>query len=139
MKNLACFAMVAVMALCFVACSGGSNSVANDPALEELVKTQGKSFTDAFESSFSQSSGGMNCNCELKVQGTELVVECRIDNVDNVPAETKAQMQQIYDQQADSLKSGFDVIKQEAPNLSKVTMLVCEEDGDEMAKVELNF
>ena len=136
-KKVLCLAVVAVMAFSIVACS--DSNVKDDPALVEFVEEEGDVFVESFESSFEASSGGLTCDCSIDVKGTTLIVECLFNGVDDVDDDVKKQMQEIYDESKSVLKASFEPLKDEAPNLSHVYINICEEDGDRLASVDLEF
>lgn len=148
-KNFMCLFLVVILTLGLVACSGVKNdeptpvnsneSVKDDPELVAFIEEQGDDFVSAFEESFQQSSGGMKCNATIEVEGTGLVVECRIKGLNNVPKETKTMLQQTYDAEKETLKEGFVIIKSIVPSFTSVNFNVCEEDGDLLASVDLQF
>ncbi|MBR2476804.1 MAG: hypothetical protein IKB50_01570 [Clostridia bacterium] len=141
-KRLLCALLAGVMVFGLMACSKddkSSSSVPNDPDLERLVREEGDDFVEGFESGFEGSSGGLDCECSIRVEGTSLIVDCLILDVDNVPAETKEDMQKSYDSSKDSMKATFEPFKEEAPNLTLVVLNICEEDGDLLASVNLYY
>ena len=140
-KKLSCLILAVVFVFCFAACSDNNVSTdsVNDPQLEKLIETDGDAFEKNFEDSFSSSSGGLTCDCKLSVDGTKLVVDCLVEDIDDVPEETKAEMQTAYDAAKGELSEAFKPIKDEAPALTEVVMNICEEDGDVIASVNMPF
>lgn len=138
-KRLLSLFLAGIMLLAFVACSGDAPSPSgNDPQLEAFVEEGGDEFLESFVASFEESSG-LQCKADIKVEGTAFIVDCFILNVDNVPESAKKQMQEAYDSDKDSLKPAFSLIKVMAPKLSAVIFNVNEEDGDNIAKVTLEY
>ncbi|MBR5239727.1 MAG: hypothetical protein IKW04_04015 [Clostridia bacterium] len=111
----------------------------NDAQLEAVVAKYKGEFLDGMKMGFEQSSGGMECDCTMRVEGTTIIIECLINGMNNIPAENKAQMQEIYDGMTDTMKTAFAPFKEEAPNLSEVIINVCEEDGDILATIDVEF
>ena len=152
-KRLSCLILVVVFVLCFAACGGtepapangsapatGENAgTKNDPELVKLVENEGAAFEKSFEDSFGSSSGGIECDCKLSVDGTKLIVDCLVAGVDEVPEETRKEMQEAYDATAEELSEAFKPIKDEAPSLTEVILNICEEDGDVIAIVKMPF
>jgi len=112
---------------------------AQDADLVKFIDEQGDELLSGFESSFEQSSGGLDCECSWEIDGTALTLNCLINGVDDVPEANKQEMQDIYDSQNDTFHSLFAPIKDEVPNLSNVTIKVCEEDGDLLADISLDY
>lgn len=144
LKRISCLALVVLLVLSFAACTKNNESsntsfVENDPGLEKLVNEQGDSFEALFEESFSSTSGGLECDCKLSVKGTTLVLDNLVENINDVPEETKEEMQAAYEEAKDELAEGFKPIKTEAPGMSEVIFNVCEEDGDVIASVVISF
>ncbi len=139
-KRIISLLLACLMMLTFVACSGEEAPVAeeNDPQLEELIANEGEAFVESFTSSF-EASSGLKCDSTIKVKGTALIIDCNIKNVDNVPDVTKKQMQEAYDGEKASLKEGFAPLKELAPNLSLVAFYINEQDGDNIATINLEF
>ncbi len=111
----------------------------NDAQLEAVVAMYKDDFLDGMKMGFEQSAGGLECDCTMRVEGTTIIIECLIDGINNIPAENKAQMQEIYDGMNDTMKVAFTPFKEEAPNLSDVIVNVCEEDGDILASIHLEY
>jgi len=141
MSKVFCLLLAAVLMFGLVACSEApvEPTVQNDPQLEKLIEEQGDAFIASFKEGFEGSAGGLKCELTLEVSGTELIFDCRIQDIDNVPDDAKAQMQEIYDQSKEGLKAELMALKEEAPNLSKVLLNVCEEDGDILAVIDIDF
>ena len=142
-KRLSCLILAVAFVFCFAACGGndstGNNGSANDPKLEKFVESQGATFEKSFEDSFKSSSGGLNCDCKLSVDGTKLIVDCLVEGIDDVPSETKDEMQKAYEATKDQLSEAFKPIKDEVSNLSEVTLNICESDGDVIATINMPF
>ena len=141
LKKLLSLSLAVILAFGLIACSSDvvkDDVVTNDPDLERIVAEEGQAYEEAFENSFSQSSG-LTCECKFYAKGTSLITDCIINGVDDVPEDVKAQMQETYDNSKASLKASFDPIKDEAPNLTNAIINVCEEDGDIIASVDIAF
>ena len=112
--------------------------VTDDPQLLAFIDTYGTEFVEGFETSFSKSSG-MSCECTLEADKTELICTCLITGLNDVPDSAKTQLQEIYDGMKDDLKTGFQPIKDQVPTLTAVTFMICEEDGDLLAEINLEM
>ncbi len=111
----------------------------NDAQLEAVVAMYKDEFLDGMKMGFEQSAGGLECDCTMRVEGTTIIIECLINGINNIPAENKAQMQEIYDGMTDTMKAAFTPFKEEAPNLSEAIINVCEEDGDILATIDIEL
>ena len=142
-KRLSCLILAVVFVLCFAACGDNGSTVdngsGNDPKLEKFVESEGAEFEKNFEDSFKSSSGGLNCDCKLSVDGTKLTVDCLVEGIDDVPSETKDEMQKAYEATKTELSEAFKPIKDVAPNLNEVILNICESDGDIIATVNMPF
>ena len=157
-KRIISMLVIAILAIGLVACTGAdevtetpapapeaTGEVAtqpasnNDPDLEAFIKTQGDEFLSAFDKSFGESSGGMQCKSTLKVDGTKLVLDCSIQGINNVADAGKAQMQKVYEDNKEALKAGFAPLKSEVPTVSGIIINVCEEDGDILATINMDL
>ena len=105
--------------------------------VEKFVAEYGEEFISAFESGFIQS--GLTGKTVITGRGNDIIVELRIDNVDGVTDEVKAMLQAEYDSQEAELKAQFDGIEEELPSLEKMIFNICEQDGDLLAIIELEF
>ena len=142
-KRLSCLILAVIFVFCFAACGNNdaniNNDGGNDPKLEKFVESQGADFEKSFEDSCKSSSGGLNCDCKLSVDGTKLTVDCLVEGIDDVPSETKDEMQKAYEATKTELSESFKPIKDGAPNLSEVTLNICESDGDIIATINMPF
>lgn len=149
MKRLLCVLLALMMVLGLGGCKKkeAPNEVPNtgtiitkaDTSVQDYVDKYGKQLTTAFKSSFEASSGGFTCDCDIRAVGTEIIIDCCVNGLDNVPAEGKAQMQAIYDESKDALMEPYEEMKKELPSLTGFTINVCEEDGDLLANLVLKF
>ena len=149
MKKLLSLLVVVMMAFSLVACSApatitetpdaGNTATENDPELQAFIDAEGEAFVTAFDESFAESSGGLTCSSTIAVSGTTVIITCPIDGINDIPEEVKAEMQAVYDETKDLLKEQFQLIKDEVPTLTNVIMSICEEDGDVLASLDIEF
>ena len=142
-KGLLCLILAVVFVLCFAACgdngSTNTNGSGNDPQLEKFVESEEASLKKSFEDIITSTSGGLNCECKLSVDGTKLTADCLVEGIDDVPSETKDEMQKAYEATKTELSEAFKPIKDGAPNLSEVILNICESDGDLIAAINIPF
>ena len=100
----------------------------------EYVEEQGDTFLSAMESSFATSSG-MTCESDMEVVGNGFVVTIKINELDELPEETKKAMQDAYDALDESFDESLEMMQTELPELEYYEVNVCEKDGDLIATI----
>jgi len=83
-------------------------------------------------------SSGMDCETDIYADGTDIVIEIRVEGMDNVPSDTKKQMQDTYDSMGSTFDELASELQNEVPELTGLVLIVCEEDGDVLAKIKGN-
>ena len=132
MKKLFALMLAVLMVFSMVACGSAQDSV--DPDVKNYVDKNGKVFLESMESSFATSSG-MTCTSSIEAVGTGIEVFININELDNVPQETKDAMQAAYDSASSVLDSSLELLQQEEPKVSYLKIYVCEKDGDVLATI----
>ena len=140
MKKLIALMLALVLALGLIACGnvGGEKEPTKDPAqekIEKYVEENKSELLESMESSFATSSG-MTCTSTIKVEGRGFVMQININEMENIDAETKALLQEIYDGMGDVFKGALEQMQSELPELEYFKVLVCEKDGDVLATIE---
>lgn len=134
MKKLFALMLAVLMVFSMVACGSGSEKDSADSDVKKFVDKNGKVFLESMESSFATSSG-MTCTSSIKAVGTGIEVSININELDNIPQETKDAMQAAYDSASSSLESSLELLQQEEPKISYLKIYVCEKDGDVLATI----
>lgn len=104
----------------------------NDDAqkVAQYVSDNKSEFESQFEESFSQSSGGITCDCVLKSSGTTIIIDCNINDINNLNSEEKAVFADAFSQLGSFSDSMVELFKIDVPEVTDVKINICEEDGD---------
>ena len=136
MKRVLSLILVAVLCLSLVAC-GGKKQENNAPnaKVAAYVEEYGDVFLKSMEESFATSSG-MTCTSSIEAIGSGIVVSININELEDVPEETKKMMQDVYDAMNPVFEQALDELKKEVPEITALQIRVCEKDGDEVAVIK---
>ena len=134
MKKAISFVLVLVMVLCLAACGTGKQSPADKVA--SYVQKNGEALVESFEQLFATASG-MTCTSSMKAEDTGIVIEIKINELDNLTQEQKDLMQGVYDEMDTSFDESLKSIQQELPEITYMTIHVCEKDGDVVATIQM--
>ena len=140
MKKLFALMLVLVMVCSFAACGNtpAPEPAGKDPAIVAYMEKYGDSLIDSMESSFSTSSGGMACKASWEVEGSTLIINLRIEDLEDVPEATKTAMQEAYDAMMPAYDGIMQMMQSELSELKCLTMNVCEKDGDLLASIVID-
>ena len=133
MKRLISVLLVALVCLSLVACGGSTSSKSK---LQEYVDKNGTALCQTFETAFASSSG-FTCSSSIKVEGDGFVITIKINELDEVPAESKKAMQDAYDSLAPTLEPQLAEMQKELPEIKYFSVDVCEKDGDHLATLKI--
>lgn len=136
MKRVLSLILVAVLCLSLVACGGKKqeNSGPN-PAVVEYVNENKSVLLESMEESFATSSG-MTCTSSIEVIGSGIVISININELEDVPEETREMMQDVYDAMNPVFEQALEELKKEVPEVTALKIRVCEKDGDEVAVIQ---
>lgn len=138
MKKALSLILVLVMICSFAACGNKNNSTPDkNPAIVEYLEKNGDDLIAVMESSFATSSG-MTCESDIEVIGNGFVVSIKINELQDVPEETKELMQDTYDSMGSAFDSTLEQMQKELPELEYWTIKVCEKDGDVLATIRID-
>ena len=87
------------------------------------------------EESFATSSG-MTCTSDIEVVGSGIVISIKINELEDLPKETKDMMQDVYDAMNPVFEQSLTELQKEVPEVTALTIRVCEKDGDEVAVIK---
>lgn len=140
MKKLGVLALVLVMALSFAACSKdeGSSTSGGQTEVEKYVAENASALASGFEQGFVGSSG-IDCDTKVTANGNDIIFTVCIDGYDNLSSSDKSTMQAAFDSMNSELKEAFSGVKTEIPSVKGLIINICEEDGDKIAKVEIDY
>ena len=134
MKKVMSVVLVLVMVLSLAACAAAPESAESKVA--SYVEKYGSSLVSGLEEAFATSSG-MTCESSVKAEGTGIIIDIKINELDNLTQEQKDLMQGAYD----AMDSSFDVtlttVQKEISEVTYMTINVCEKDGDVVATIQL--
>lgn len=114
--------------------SGSSKKSKAEAKIEEYVEKEGDEVLADLESSFTGTSG-LTCRSTIKADGLGIVIRININELDNVPQETKDAMQDAYDDNIETFEEALGMLQEELPEVEKLTIYVCDKDGEELAKI----
>lgn len=109
-----------------------------NPEILNHLKANGNAMIESFDASFSNSSG-RECESTITVTSNGFVLDCKTKGLRNVPAELKAQLQATYDSAQDSFNAMFKPLKDVLPQLEQVRVNICDEVGEVLATINVNF
>ncbi len=127
MKRIICALFLVLFVFSIVACSTGS-------PVKDYVAKNGKSIARMMEMSFD----GLG-ECDVSANGNDIVVNFFISGTNNASAEFKEQIKGVYESLIPQMRESFTPIKNELPELENIIYNVCEEDGDIMCVVKIDF
>lgn len=137
MKKALSLILVLVMICSFAACGNKNDSTPDkNPAIVKFMDENEDSIKDLMEEMFA--STGMTCRTEIEVIGNGFVVSVMINELQDVPEETKELMQETYDSMGSAFDSTLEQMQTELPELEYWTIKVCEKDGDVLATVRID-
>ena len=136
MKKVLSLILVAVLCLSLVAC-GGKKQESSGPnaAVVEFVNENKSELLESMEESFAASSG-MTCTSDIEVVGSGIVISININELDNIPKETKDLMQEVYDAMSGTFEGMLSDLQKEIPEVTFMQINVCEKDGDVLATIK---
>ena len=136
MKKVLSLILVAVLCLSLVACGGKKQeSSGPNPAVVEYVNENKSVLLESMEESFATSSG-MTCTSDIEVIGSGIVISININELDNIPRETKDLMQEVYDAMSGTFEGMLSDLQKEIPEVTFMQINVCEKDGDVLATIK---
>ena len=136
MKKVLSLILVAVLCLSLVAC-GGKKQESSGPnaAVVEFVNENKSELLESMEESFATSSG-MTCTSDIEGVGSGIVISIKINELEDLPKETKDMMQDVYDAMNPVFEQSLTELQKEVPEVTALTIRVCEKDGDEVAVIK---
>ena len=78
----------------------------------------------------------MTCKSTIEAVGSGIVISININELEDVPQETKDAMQSAYDQMNSTFEGLLQQLQQEAPEVTYLKISVCEKDGDVLAVIQ---
>ena len=109
----------------------------NMTEVEAFISEYGDLLKAGFEEGFSES--GLTCKTTVAGKGNDIIIETRIDYIDGLTEKDKAELQEEFNLGKEDLKAEFEGAKEDIPSLEKIIFRVCEEDGDLIATIEIEF
>lgn len=132
MKKLFAILLVAVMMLSLVACGGDEPN----PAIVKYMNENGADLIEGMEQSFATSSG-MTCTSSYEVIGNGFAINVNINELEDLPDETKELMQKTYDAMSGAFGTLLPAIQAEIPELEYFDININEKDGDRVATIHI--
>ncbi len=90
----------------------------------------------SFETGFSNSD--LSCEATVRAEGANIILDVKINSVDNLSEEEKQVLQTSLDNTKATLQDDLSTLKEEIPGLDSVILNICEEDGDFIATITLS-
>ena len=133
MKKVMSVVLVLVMVLSLAACAAAPESAESKVA--SYVEKYGSSLVSGLEEAFATSSG-MTCESSVKAEGTGIIIDIKINELDNLTQEQKDLMQGAYDAMGSSFDVTLTTVQKEISEVTYMTINVCEKDGDVVATIQ---
>ena len=150
MKKVIALVLVLTLSMALAACSLFPSNESSTPkktftlpvettdpavaALNAWLKNNRDSLLSSMEESFATSSG-MTCTSNIEVIGSGFVITLNINELDNIPQETKDQMQAIYDSMGESFDSMLAQMQLELSQITYFTIIVGDKNGDVLSTI----
>ena len=131
MKKTLVLLLALVMCFGLVACGGSSADA--EAKIADYVAENKSDLIEQFESGFTGS--GLTCDTKIKAVGTGFVIDVTINELTEVPEETKEALQSTYDGMSDQFEDALKTMQQEIPEISYYTVNVRAKNGDIAAVV----
>ena len=103
-------------------------------AVAEFVETNREALIATMEAAFA-SDASMTCAVTVASEGTALVINININELEDVSDEVKAQMQEAYDSINEVFVEALKMFQTEAPELTAMQVNVCDKNGDVLAVI----
>lgn len=129
MKKLLAILMVALMVFSFAGCMFSKGN-----AVKAYVEANREELLASFEEGIAQSAG-MECTSDITVEGNGFIIDVNLEDLDDLPQETKDAMQTTYDSLDGAFDGMLDDLKTEIPEIEYFTINVNEKDGDLIASI----
>ena len=139
MKKILAILLTLTLLVGLVACGGSSSNSKPevDPDAQKVADYVDKNrsvLLSTMEESFATSSG-LTCTSSIKAEGRGIVIDININELSNVDADTKAQLQAAYDSMDSYWDTMFDELQKELPELDYFVINVNEKDGTNLATI----
>ena len=115
--------------------NGGSNNQVDNSKIVSWFNANKNTLLDSFESSFTSSSNGLTCSTTAKVEGMGFVITVKINELENLDAATKKNLQDIYDEMDATFEESLELMQTELPELEYYEIIVCDKNGDKLATI----
>ncbi len=135
MKKVFALFLVLAMLCSFAACGSKNTNNGGNPAIVAYMKKNGDKLLAEMEESFAGSSG-MTCKSSWEVDGNDLILYIRINEMDNLETEEKDAFQQVFDSMDDQFELAQEGVQMEIPEVESLILKVCEKDGDIIAVID---
>ena len=133
MKKIIAILLTLTLLVGLVAC-GGSGENADAKKVADYVDKNRSVLLSTMETSFATSSG-LTCTSSIKAEGCGIVIDININELTDVDANTKAQLQAAYDSMDSYWDTMFDELQKELPELDYFVINVNEKDGTNLATI----
>ena len=115
--------------------NGGSNNQVDNSKIVSWFNANKNTLINSFESGFTNSSSGLTCNSTAKVEGMGFVITVKINELENLDAATKKNLQDTYDEMDATFEESLEMMQTELPELEYYEVIVCDKNGDKLAVV----
>ena len=103
-------------------------------AVKEWVDENGDELCAALEQSFASTSG-LTCTSDISVVGNGFIIAILINELSDVPAETRQQMQEAYDAMDAQFEAMLQGAQADVPELEFININVCDKNGYVLATI----
>ncbi len=140
MKKVFAIFLVLIMICSFAACGNKGNANTDDgrnPAIVAYMEKNSDELIEGMEASFAGSSG-MTCKSSWAVDGNDIILTIKINELDDLDDDTKDLMQETFDSMDAAFDPALESIQKEVPEVESLTLKVCEKDGDVIATIVID-
>jgi len=106
-------------------------------AVEKFVNSYGFMIKTAFEEGAKKT--GYTFDTDISAQGNTITVNAKINEVNNLTTEEKADMQAAIDSNIGEIEANLKKVSVFVPSLEKVVLNILESDADLIVKVEIDI
>ena len=131
MKKLLAILLALIICFSFAACRGKLEN----RRIHEYIEANKEDLLEGFEESFEKSSG-MTCTTEIKVRGMGFEISINVNELSDIDAETRNQLQATYDSMDATFEMLLDQMQEELPELEYFEIVLRDKEDFVIAAIK---